>query len=79
MAGKKRVVAVNGAVTSFLRKRWGIAKVRADGDLHHAVDAAVIACTTDGMIQRVSRFYQRTELSHARESASRTVAAFSMN
>ena len=66
MAGKKRVVAVNGAVTSFLRKRWGIAKVRADGDLHHAVDAAVIACTTDGMIQRVSRFYQRTELSHAR-------------
>lgn len=66
MAGKKRVVAVNGAVTSFLRKRWGIAKARADGDLHHAVDAAVIACTTDGMIQRVSRFYQRTELSHAR-------------
>jgi CRISPR-associated endonuclease Csn1 len=66
MAGKKRVIAVNGAVTSFLRKRWGIAKVRADGDLHHAVDAAVIACTTDGMIQRVSRFYQREELSHAR-------------
>lgn len=40
-AGKRRVVAVNGAVTAFLRKRWGLSKVRADGDLHHAVDAAV--------------------------------------
>lgn len=45
-AGKRRVVAVNGAVTAFLRKRWGLSKVRADGDLHHAADAAVIACTT---------------------------------
>lgn len=65
-AGKKRVVAVNGAVTAFLRKRWGLGKVRADGDLHHAVDAAVIACTTDGMIQRVSRFYSHIETSDTR-------------
>lgn len=65
-AGKKRVVAVNGAVTAFLRKRWGLGKVRADGDLHHAVDAAVIACTTDGMIQRVSRFYTHIETSDTR-------------
>ena len=53
---KKRVTAVNGAVTSFMRKRWGITKVREDGDLHHAVDALVIACTTDAMIQQVSRY-----------------------
>lgn len=65
-AGKKRVVAVNGAVTAFLRKRWGLGKVRADGDLHHAVDAAVIACTTDRMIQRVSRFYTHIETSDTR-------------
>ena len=39
-----------------MRKRWGITKVREDGDLHHAVDAVVIACTTDGMIQEVSRY-----------------------
>ena len=65
-AGKKRVIAVNGAVTAFLRKRWGLGKVRADGDLHHAVDAAVIACTTDGMIQRVSRFYTHIETSDTR-------------
>ena len=58
---KKRVTAVNGAVTAFLRKRWGISKVRANGDTHHAVDALVIACTTDSMIQRVSRYYKWQE------------------
>ena len=55
---KKRVAAVNGAVTAYLRKRWGLGKVRANGDLHHAVDALVVACTTDGMIQKVSRYYK---------------------
>ena len=53
---KKRVTAVNGAVTGHMRARWGISKVRADGDVHHAVDALVVACTTDGMIRRVSRY-----------------------
>ncbi len=53
---KKRVTAVNGAITSYIRKRWGISKVRANGDLHHAVDAVVIACTTDRMIQEISRY-----------------------
>lgn len=53
---KKMVTAVNGAVTAYLRKRWGINKVRANGDKHHAVDALVIACATDGLIQRVSRY-----------------------
>ena len=53
---KKRVTAVNGAVTAHLRKRWGITKIRENGDLHHAVDALVIACATDGMIQKISRY-----------------------
>lgn len=53
---KKRVTAVNGTVTSHLRKRWGITKIRENGDLHHAVDALVIACTTDGMIQKIRRY-----------------------
>lgn len=59
-------VAVNGAVTAFLRKRWGLSKVRADGDLHHAADAAVIACTTQGMIKRVSDFCKRAETTAVR-------------
>ena len=58
---KKHVTAVNGIVTSYLRKRWGIAKVRANGDLHHAVDALVLACTTDGLIQDVSRYARYRE------------------
>ena len=64
---KKRVTAVNGSVTGYMRKRWGITKVRADGDLHHAVDALVIACTTDGMIQQISRHacYKECKYIHA--------------
>ena len=62
---KKRVRAVNGAVTSYLRKRWGINKVRENGDKHHAVDALVIACTTDKLIQEVSRYSRGQELEYA--------------
>ena len=58
---KKHVTAVNGSVTAYLRKRWGITKTRANGDLHHAVDALVIACTTDSLIQKVSRYAQYQE------------------
>lgn len=60
-AGKQRVMALAGAVTSHLRKRWGLTKVRADGDLHHALDAAVIACATQGMVQQISGYYHRIE------------------
>lgn len=57
----KRVTAVNGAVTAYMRKRWGLNKVRADGDLHHSLDAAVVACISDGTIQKVSRFSKAQE------------------
>lgn len=62
---KKRVTAVNGRVTAFLRKRWGLEKDRSAGDKHHAQDAVVIACTTDALIQRVSRFYKSQENRYA--------------
>ncbi len=58
---KKRVTAVSGSITSHLRKRWGLSKVREDGDTHHALDAVVIVCATDGMIQKISRFYDWKE------------------
>lgn len=61
---KKRVRAVNGAITSYLRKRWGINKVRENGDKHHAVDALVIACTTDKMIQEISGYARGQELEY---------------
>ena len=62
---KKHVTAVNGIVTSYLRKRWSIAKVRANGDLHHAVDALVVVCTTDGMIQAVTKYMKFRETRYA--------------
>lgn len=62
---KKHVTAVNGATTSYLRKRWGIKKIREDGDLHHAVDATVIACTTDALIQKVSKYSKYKELQYS--------------
>lgn len=59
---KKTVKAVNGAATSYVRKRWGINKIREDGDTHHAVDAVVIACITDGMIKKISDYSKNREL-----------------
>ena len=70
---KKRVTAVNGSVTSYLRKRWGISKVRANGDLHHAVDALVVACTTEGMIQAVSRYAEYRENRYHHEEGNRFI------
>lgn len=58
---KKRVTAVSGSVTSYMRKRWGIIKIRENGDIHHAVDALVIACTTDSMIQQVTKYARYKE------------------
>jgi len=63
---KKQVTAVNGAITSHMRKRWGINKNRANGDTHHAVDALVIACATDRMIQEISCYSKNRENEYAR-------------
>ena len=58
---KKVVRSVNGAVTSYLRKFWGINKIREDGDVHHAIDAAVIATATGGQIQKITKYNQLKE------------------
>ena len=58
---KKPVQAVNGAVTAMLRGRWGVQKIREDGDLHHCLDAAVIAATTPGLVQRLTAYSKHRE------------------
>ena len=65
---KKPVTAVNGVITDKLRQRWGLGKVRADGDKHHALDAVVIACTTDGMIQEISRHAEYRECEYMQDA-----------
>ena len=54
-----------------MRKRWGINKVRANGDKHHAVDALVIACTTDKMIKDLSMYseYREMEYTHTEKES----------
>ena len=58
---KAPVRAVNGAVTAMLRGRWGIEKMRGDGDLHHCKDAVVIAATSRSMVQRLTDYYKEEE------------------
>ena len=58
---KAPVRAVNGAVTAMLRGRWGIEKMRGNGDLHHCKDAVVIAATSDSMIKDLTKYYQEEE------------------
>ena len=48
---KDRVQSRNGALTDFLRHQWGLTKNREDNDRHHAQDAIVIACATNGYTQ----------------------------
>ena len=61
-SGRKNTVqAVNGAATAYMRKRWGIQKIRENGDTHHAVDAVVISCVTNGMIKRISEYAKYKE------------------
>lgn len=59
--GKKRVLTVKGGITAYLRRFWGIQKIRSDGDKHHAVDAAVIACFTDKLGHTLERYNQIKE------------------
>lgn len=61
---KNTIVAVNGAATAYVRKRWGISKIRENGDVHHAVDAVVIACITQAMIKRISEYSKYHENEH---------------
>lgn len=45
---KDRVQSRSGGLTDFLRHQWGLKKDRSENDLHHAQDAIVIACATNG-------------------------------
>jgi CRISPR-associated endonuclease Csn1 len=65
--GKKpRQVAVrNGRLTSFLRYQWGVTKSedKKDRDFHkhHAEDAIIVAMTTEGMANKLSKYYRDKE------------------
>lgn len=64
---KRRVMAVAGTLTAFLRQVWNLnsvlgdpsSKTRAD-HRHHAVDALVVAVTDASIVQRASRLSQQS-------------------
>lgn len=57
---KQHVFTVNGAYTSLMRKRWGFNKNREENDLHHALDAAIIAVSLP-FRNRVSNYFKHSE------------------
>ncbi len=51
---KNRIQMRSGSLTSYLRHCWGLKKDRNENDRHHAQDAIVIACATQGMVKYLS-------------------------
>lgn len=66
-ATNQRCVVLNGQTTAFLRARWGLLKVRGDSDRHHALDAAVVATCSHGMVKRLGDYARTKELAKARD------------
>ncbi|MFN3659400.1 MAG: type II CRISPR RNA-guided endonuclease Cas9 [Pseudolabrys sp.] len=70
--GKRRVFTRPGAITSKLRRAWGLEGTkkengeRVSDDRHHAVDALVLAATTESLLQGMTRDI------HLREREGRT-------
>lgn len=60
---KQGVFCRNGKITSDLRRMWGLSKIREEGDKHHALDAIVLACCSNSMMQYIS-----TQYTHKKEN-----------
>ena len=70
--GQRHVLARPGALTAKLRRAWGLEDIKKDetgkrraDDRHHALDAIVIAATSESMLQRLTRAAQAAERSGA--------------
>jgi CRISPR/Cas system Type II protein with McrA/HNH and RuvC-like nuclease domain len=56
-----RIQLRSGGITAFLRHMWGLNKNREESDLHHALDALVVACSTYGHVYLVSNLSKEIE------------------
>lgn len=63
----RRCVVVNGQLTSFLRARWGLTKMRSESDRHHALDAAVVAACSHSMVKALADYSRRKEIAFLQE------------
>ena len=63
----RRVFARPGAITAALRRAWGVESLKKDkgerkpDDRHHALDAIITACCSEGLLQRATRHAQQQE------------------
>lgn len=58
---KQHVVCVNGRITARTRWLWGLEKHREENDLHHAMDAAVVATLLPHQIEMLTAHAQVEE------------------
>lgn len=56
-----RIQLRSGGVTAFLRHMWGLNKIREENDIHHALDALVVAGSTFGHVYLVSNLSKEIE------------------
>ena len=66
--GTRRVFARPGPLTDRLRRGWGIQDLKKDADgnrvnddRHHALDALIVAATTEGALQKLTHAFQEAE------------------
>lgn len=65
--GIRRIFSRPGSLTYQLRRSWGVDELKKDaegnrlGDRHHALDALVVACCTERLLQSMTRSYKRME------------------
>ena len=66
--GERRVLARPGALTAKLRRAWGLEGLKKDengkrleDDRNHAVDACVVAATSESLLQQVTKAVQEAE------------------
>ncbi len=51
-----KVQTRNGSLTAHLRGAWGFPKKDRENDRHHAIDAIVLACSTQSMVQQLANW-----------------------
>lgn len=58
---KQKVFTRSGTLTSMLRHNWGIGDKSRDNHLHHAVDAIIVALSTQSEVQKLSTLSAKTD------------------
>lgn len=66
--GSRHIYARPGPLTDRLRRGWGAQNLkkdeqgnRIDDDRHHALDALIVAATTEGALQKLTKAFQEAE------------------